>query len=379
MAPPRKRSAKNRNLPANLYPNGSYWRYRNPITGEITSINRSMDEAIRLARAANAKLLPLMADELLLQVITGEEAPTVERVLNRFEKEWLPARKLAASTLNETRIKLQRYRRDLGKRMIGQMDVLAMAEYLDAFGGNAYTKHRGLWVQVFAFAVAKGLAERNVAEMTLLKKEQEKVRQRHTVEGVAKILSADTTPAWLKRAIRLAVLSLQRREDLVTWERSAVDMTANTIKVSPGKTQNYSAPIHLEIEMGPDLREVVQECLTEPIASPYLICYRPRSRKREQIQAKLHWSAVTDDYLTNQFRKARDACHAYDHIKNPLARPTVHELRALGAWMYEQQGYPIEYVQALMGHAEEGMTAYYQEGHDKKEIAFRRVQAGLKL
>ena len=75
----------------------------------------------------------------------------------------------------------------------------------------------------------------------------------------------------------------------MTWERAAVDMSRNVIRVSPGKTENYGTPIHLEIEMGADLRAVVQECLKEPIASPYLICYQPKARKREQIEAKLHW------------------------------------------------------------------------------------------
>ncbi len=118
---------------------------------------------------------------------------------------------------------------------------------------------------------------------------------------------------------------------------------------------------------------MVQECLKEPIASPYLICYRPRARKREQIEAKLHWSAVTDDYLTKEFRKARDLAKAYDHIENPKARPTMHELRALGSWLYEQQGFSTEYVQALLGHATPEMTAYYQDGHEQKEMIYCRV------
>lgn len=67
-------------------------------------------------------------------------------------------------------------------------------EYLDGFSNNAYTKHRGLLVQVFSFAVAKGLAERNVAELTLVKQEAEKKRQRHTLEGLMKIVEAKTTP-----------------------------------------------------------------------------------------------------------------------------------------------------------------------------------------
>ena len=80
----------------------------------------------------------------------------------------------------EIKFKLERYRQDLGDQLVGQLDVLTVAEYLDSFSNNAYTKHRGLLIQIFSFAVAKGLAERNVAELTLIKKEAEKKRQCHT-------------------------------------------------------------------------------------------------------------------------------------------------------------------------------------------------------
>lgn len=67
----RPRTIKNRKLPPNLYPNGKYWRYRNPITGLMTSINRPLEDAIKLARAANAKLAPVMAgDGELLMILT---------------------------------------------------------------------------------------------------------------------------------------------------------------------------------------------------------------------------------------------------------------------------------------------------------------------
>ena len=231
-------------------------------------------------------------------------------------------------------------------------------------------------IQIFAFAVAKGLAERNVAELTLIKKEAEKKRQRHTLTGLMTIVDADTTPIWLKRAIRLALASLQRRDDIVSWLKSSVDLENNTIKVSPGKTQGYDNPIHLQIKVGKALREVVSECLRSPVASPYLIHYRPKARRREQIAAKDHWTSVTPNYLSNEFSKARDAAHAYDYIP-ATERPTFHELRALGAWLYEQQNFPQEYIQALMGHADAKMTKHYQEGHTEKGIEYLEVGADL--
>lgn len=146
--------------------------------------------------------------------------------------------------MEEITYKLKHYRRELGEKLIGQLDVLAIAEYLDGFTNNAYTKHRGLMVQVFAFAVAKGLTERNVAELTLIKNEAQKKRQRHTLESLMKVINGNATPDRLARAIRLALVSLQRREDIVSWPKSAVDIENNTIKISPGKTERYENPTH---------------------------------------------------------------------------------------------------------------------------------------
>lgn len=128
-----------------------------------------------MARAANAKLAPVMAgDGELLMILTGDRLPTMPNLVERFEAEWLKDRGYAARYLVEIQFKLERYRQDLGDQLIGQLDVLTVAEYLDGFSNNAYTKHRGLLIQIFAFAVAKGLTERNVAELTLIKKEAEK-------------------------------------------------------------------------------------------------------------------------------------------------------------------------------------------------------------
>lgn len=68
----RPRTLPNRKRAPNLYPNGKYWRYRNPITGVMTSINRSLDEAVKLAKAANAKLAALVVDDgARLTLLTG--------------------------------------------------------------------------------------------------------------------------------------------------------------------------------------------------------------------------------------------------------------------------------------------------------------------
>lgn len=167
----------------------------------------------------------------------------------------------------------------------------------------------------------------------------------------------------------------RRHRDL---EEVGRDLVTNTIKVSPGKTDNYDTPIHLQITMGKALRETVNECIRSPVVSPFLIHYRPKARRKAQIEAKEHWTAVTPDYLSKSFRKARDAANAYDHMDFE-ERPTFHEIRALGAWLYEQQKFSKDYVQLLMGHATAEMTERYQDGHAPKEIQYVEVKADLAI
>lgn len=70
------------------------------------------------------------------------------------------------------------------------------------------------------------------------------------------------------------------------------------------------------------------ECMRSLVVCPHLIHYSPKARKRTQLDAKLHWNAVTPDYLTKSFAQARDDSKAYDDMPAG-APPTFHEIRAL--------------------------------------------------
>ncbi|GGK45632.1 tyrosine-type recombinase/integrase [Pseudomonas koreensis] len=101
-----------------------------------------------------------------------------------------------------------------------------------------------------------------------------------------------------------------------------------------------------------------------------------KARKRSQLDAKLHWNAVTPDYLTKSFTQARDDSEAYKDI--PAGeRPTFHEIRALGTWLYEHQFFAQEYIQGLLGHADVRMTEHYQAGHGDEAVVYMKVKADL--
>ena len=69
--------------------------------------------------------------------------------------------------------------------------------------------------------------------------------------------------------------------------------------------------------------------------------------------------------LTKVFRQARDKGGYYDHIENPMERPTFHDLRALGIFALAKAGYSVEYIQALAGHADNAKTEHYMLGHEQ--------------
>ena len=87
---------------------------------------------------------------------------------------------------------------------------------------------------------------------------------------------------------------------------------------------------------------------------------------------------MTPDYLTKSFAQARDDSEAYKDM--PAGeRPTFHEIRALGAWLYEQQGFPQEYIQGVTDHADVKMTEHYQADHGDSEVVYIKVKADLKV
>ena len=65
------------------------------------------------------------------------------------------------------------------------------------------------------------------------------------------------------------------------------------------------------------------------------------------------------EQLTRAFQDAREAAGITGD--NP---PSFHEIRSLGGALLSQSGWPIDQVQALMGHASLSMTEHYLEGHD---------------
>lgn len=107
--------------------------------------------------------------------------------------------------------------------------------------------------------------------------------------------------------------------------------------------------------------------------SPFLIHRLPgKARPSDQRAAeRVHHTQVLPDQLTRYFGEVRDAVGIEGENL-----PSFHEIRSLGGALLQEAGWPVEKIQALMGHAAEAMTKHYLDGHDTPWVD---VRTGLSL
>lgn len=362
---PRKRLKKNKDLVDNLYgsvKNGvTYYQYKHPVTGQYHSMGTNKQEANAAARQLNNMLIP---ERNLVAEVMGTADKDMAHLIDRYRKELLPTKTLAASTQKTIEYRLSRLERDLGKKLIEDVDVQTVAEYLDEnFQRDAYIKHRAMLVELFRFAINKGLCPLeigNPAEVTYAKSEYEKARRRLTVDQFWAI--HDKAEPWLQLAMETALITLQGRAEVINMKFA--DYQDKTLKVIRQKTSKHEHS-HLMIHC-PQLEDIITRARQSGIASPYIIHRRPI--RKVAAQGRDHWTKFTPNNFSAEFRKVRDKCKCFEGMARQN-RPTFHEIRALGSWLYKKQGFDNQsYIQPLMAHADEKMTEHYQQGHEQRWV-----------
>lgn len=345
-------------MPPNLYANATGYYYRHPVT----KVNHGMgSDKKRAIDAANTLNLRLMTGFDLVARVVGEK--TVSDVLSRFRKEYLVEKKHSERTQSETEYRLKRIERELGDKSWAAFDLLALSDWLKDMSREVYIKMRGLWIEIYKFACAVGIAERNLAELTLAKAPGERVRKRWTLEQF-KATRAKAEP-WLQVAMDFAIITLQRREDLTSLRFDQV--VDGRLLVRQHKTGK-----RLAIAIGTELAAVIAAARNRTFVCPFMIARQPeRSRKGK----KEHLFQVLPNFLTQAVAEARDATELFDSYEDG-ERPTLHEFRSLGAHLYREAGFSEEYIQALLGHADAAMTQHYLDGH---KIVWEQVSADLRV
>lgn len=355
---PRPRNKSNKGLPQNLYfdaRRGTY-RYRRPTDGKWFQFGSDRQQAIDAAKQLN---LEFMAGADLVARVQGRQQDLFVAFLDQFERDILPPRELAQATLELYAVRFRQFRTWWPDAAIDGITTRMMAERLDALTPRAANQARALLIDIFNHAAAKGLCPDNPAQ-TLLPRIEKKKKRRHTVEGLKSIRAH--SPDWLQNAIDIALITGQRRSDVLKMQFS--DVRDGYLYVIQQKTSKASDAAWIRFAVTPQLAAVIARC-RDNVPSPYLIHRKPARRIRRE---DMHWTQIDERYLTRAFKDAREAAMAADGIYRGWAQaeqPGFHEIRALSKHLYNRAG---KDAKAILGHASDAMHRNY--GADHHEIVW---------
>lgn len=167
----------------------------------------------------------------------------------------------------------------------------------------------------------------------------------------------DHAEPWLRLAMDLSLVTLLRREDIVSLKFSEV--RDGFLWVVPQRSEGTSL-VKLKIKIGEQLAALLSQA-RDSVVSPHLVHRLPeRARPSDKrASARLRHTQVMPEQLTRAFQDAREAAEVGGN--HP---PSFHEIRSLGGTLIRDAGWTTEEVQTLMGHASKSMTEHYLDGHN---------------
>jgi hypothetical protein len=169
-----------------------------------------------------------------------------------------------------------------------------------------------------------------------------------------------TKVPWLPKAMALALVSGQRRENVVPARHA--EFHADGWHVDQGKTgAKIVIPLELRLnEFGMSLAEVQKLCRGTRVLSPYLI-HQTEYHGKSKPGGRLRLRRVTD-----VFSEEIAALGIDWGDKTP---PTFHEIRSLAKRMYDKQG-GVD-TKVLLGHKAESSAELYKDSRGAEWIRVR--------
>lgn len=359
---PRPRNSGSKDLPPNLYRktdkrNGvTYYTYRDPQSGRVFGLGRDKAAAIREAVAANHAHLER---PVLVERIAAPPARPFTAWLARY-REILAERELSPSTLRNVGMRINRLDTLFGDRDIAEISTIDVAEYLTTLAkeGKAQMSRamRSLLRDVFMEAMAAGWTAANPVEVTKAAKVKIK-RERLTLE-MWQAIYAEARQQWLKRAMELAILTGQRRDDIASMLFSDVhDGHLHVVQSKTGQRLRLSTEINLQAA-GLDLADTIKRC-RDRVVSKHLVHHS------RTISRAMPGQPIMLDTLSKAFADARDRAAAKGVITLGKSPPTFHEQRSLAARLHAAEGRD---PQALLGHKSAKMTDIYRDSRGSEWI-----------
>ena len=349
---PRRRKPINQPLPDYTRNRAGYYSWTHPKTGREYGLGRDRQQAIKEAKQANASLA---GRSTLLDRIVGTDDHTWDRWLDEYEK-ILAARPLAQNTRRTYRSILKRCRALVPPdTLVDDVQTLHISTALKALKEIDMQRTaqalRSFLSDCFRCAIAEGWRTDRINPVEVTDGVTVEVnRARLTLEVFAQVYAAEKTP-WAKNAYALALVGAQRREDICEAQFKR-DIREGAWWVDQGKTgSRLIIPLSLRLEaFGMSLGEVVSQCRTTGVVSPYLI-HQTKPWGNSPVGAQI-WI----DTLTRHFSRGVAGLDMDWQGRDP---PTFHEIRSLSERLYAAQGGVN--TQELLGHKDAKSTATYHD------------------
>lgn len=243
--------------------------------------------------------------------------------------------------------------------LLGDISLRQLVETLAAYEDRPRMRQnmRSAAIDIWRDAVQEGWAADNLAEKTRAES-VEVMRSRLSLENFWKIhtTAIKESDTWLVRAMEIALVSAQRREDISFMEfRHGKESTAwaedDALCIIQQKTgMKLRIPLDVGIA-GLTVGSVIKAC-RDNVVSRWLVHHqRPRTLSKPGDQ-------IWKDTISKAFARARDLAGV--KAENGKTPPTFHEIRSLSIRLYAE-AYGPEFAQAIAGHKDPSMTAVYRD------------------
>jgi integrase len=290
---------------------------------------------------------PLITQVTLVSFILGRISPRYKTV-NEWAviyRQLIDSRPISAKTKANRRGALVHVLAHLGKRVVSSVrphEVAAMIQYLAK--SQPQTAKRVLFecADMFNQAMNYGWIDRNPA--ISVKAPICRVQRKRLTFANWQDLRAhadENMPPWVANMMTLALITGQRRSDLVKMQFD--DVWDNHLHIEQAKTGTRLAlPLALKLdELGLTLAQVIAQCKNPTVPSPYLL-------------RKNNGGRLADASLSARFEEARKAV-----LPSAQGIPaSLHECRSLSERMYRTQGLN---TMVLLGHKHQAMTDIYND------------------
>ncbi|MFY0199470.1 phage integrase Arm DNA-binding domain-containing protein [Klebsiella variicola] len=362
------------------------------ITGKKKNLGKDRAMAIAIAREYNLRMRPFNAPSVELLIrdsggIAGEAKPFAEHV-DHIMARAIENERPSQNTLDDWSNDALRVKEFFVSMPACDIDLEHVNAYINHYhadaSANVQNRKVSFLKKIFSYAVDESLMFDNPATRKKMRRTEEKRRQRLSLDNFKAIRRA--AEPWLRTAMDLALQTTHARLEVsrirysisepkdgvcgCVWLAQMENGIYGTLYIHRQKVQKKEAS-HVAIPIGEELKRIIEES-RDNVASPFVV-HRIPERQVKRSKEVSHPTQIAPDYLSRSFSAVRDKLGLCDKLAMD-ERPTFHEIRALAAHLFDQQGID---PQGRMAHSDAKSTKIYTQNHiDWVVVPHGEIKAG---